>query len=140
MTADGGNPFVSFSYDGPEVTTSTPSSEPSSEPTTTAQSATTIPGPSGAYGSSLSDTTSSLSSSLSGTVTVHGSGFKADSDVTVTLHSAPVVIGTAHTNAQGSFVATYTLPKSAALGAHQIILDGVNTNGDATYIPLALSV
>jgi LPXTG-motif cell wall-anchored protein len=60
--------------------------------------------------------------------------------VTVTLHSAPVVLGTARTNSSGSFVKTFTLPNNVTLGAHQITLDGVDAAGDPVSLVLSLNV
>jgi LPXTG-motif cell wall-anchored protein len=102
------------------------------------ETTTTAPAPSGAYGESGS--TTSLSSTPGGTITVHGDGFGPDTDVTVTLHSAPMLLGTAHTNSSGSFVKTFTIPSGATLGAHTVVLSGVDANGDPATTTLALTL
>ena len=54
-----------------------------------------------------------------GTVTVSGTGFDANSTVTLTLDG--VVIGTATTNAAGAFSTTVTIPSGLAAGYYTII-------------------
>ncbi len=112
--------------------------EISEAPTTTVPSSSNTPR--GAFGSDLSGTQTSLVSSPGKAMTVHGTDFKADSDVVVTLHSSPVRLGVARTNASGSFVATYTLPKNTELGSHQIILTGLDSSSQEVSVVLSLSV
>ena len=59
-----------------------------------------------------------------------GSGFLAGSAVTLTLHSAPIRLGTATTDGAGAFRTTVTLP-AGVVGAHTVVADGITTNGDA---------
>ncbi len=96
-------------------------------------------GASGGYGSGSSDSTS-LTSSAGGTVTVHGSGFKPNSTVTVTLHSIPTILGTVTTDSNGNFVHTFTLPVTAATGSHQIIMSGVDPQGASVSTTLSLTI
>lgn len=89
-------------------------------PTTTTSTTAKLPAP----------TISSPSASAPGkTITVSGSNFKADSDVTVELHSTPVTLGTFRTNASGAFTAQVKIPKNATLGSHQIVVNGTNVAG-----------
>ena len=45
----------------------------------------------------------------------------ADSDVTVTLNSTPVLLGVARTGSNGAFVKTFNIPSSAELGLHSVV-------------------
>ncbi len=49
-------------------------------------------------------------------------------------------MGTATTDALGNFVKQFTIPSSAASGAHQVILSGTNTSGVAASTTLALTL
>ena len=55
------------------------------------------------------------------TVAVTGTGFAPDSAVTLTLHSEPVEVGTATTDASGAFTATVTVPATTEAGAHTLV-------------------
>jgi hypothetical protein len=56
-----------------------------------------------------------------GTVEVTGTGFPSETAVRLELHSDPVVLGTATTDAQGSLSFTATIPSTTAAGAHEIV-------------------
>jgi 5'-nucleotidase len=62
-------------------------------------------------------------------VTIDSSGWKASSDVTITLHSTPVVLGTVTADASGNVHATETIPSGTAVGAHTIELTGTDPTG-----------
>lgn len=55
------------------------------------------------------------------TVTVKGTGFAPESTVTITLHSEPVEVGTATTDASGDFTATVTVPATTEAGDHTVV-------------------
>lgn len=74
------------------------------------------------------------------TITVSGSNFKADSDVSITLHSTPVTLGTFKTNSSGVFRAQVTIPKNTITGSHQIVVAGINAAGESVSRSSALSV
>ncbi|MDD5288052.1 MAG: hypothetical protein PHY28_02930 [Dehalococcoidales bacterium] len=58
-------------------------------------------------------------------ITATGSGFKANSKITITYNN--VQAGTATTNAKGSFTATFAVPTSS-MGAHDLVItDQTNT-------------
>jgi hypothetical protein len=60
-------------------------------------------------------------------VTVSGSGFEANSTVTITYATEPQVVATPTSDAEGAFTATFDIPKSEA-GAHTITAsDGTNS-------------
>jgi hypothetical protein len=68
------------------------------------------------------------------TITVSGSGFLPDSDVTVVLHSDPVVLGVAHTDANGNFTATFALPAGVPAGEHTLIFTGLDAFGNPVTV------
>ena len=55
------------------------------------------------------------------TVTVKGTGFAPESTVTITLHSEPVEVDTATTDASGDFTATVTVPATTEAGDHTVV-------------------
>ena len=55
------------------------------------------------------------------TIAVTGTGFAPESAVTLTLHSEPVEVGTATTDASGAFTATVTVPATTEAGAHTLV-------------------
>lgn len=60
-------------------------------------------------------------------MTISGAGFKADTTVTVTYLTGPVVLATTTTDSSGSFSVTFNIPASAG-GDHTItVSDGVTT-------------
>lgn len=97
---------------------------------------TPVPAPTGAY----RDGGTSLTATAGGAVTVTGSGWHADSQVTTTLRSDPVVLGTAGVGADGSFAQQYTIPASTPPGAHTITLDGTGPDGQPASVVLSLQV
>lgn len=54
-------------------------------------------------------------------LTVTGTGFPASTEVRIELHSDPVVLGTASTDAQGALRITGAVPAGTAPGAHEIV-------------------
>lgn len=49
-----------------------------------------------------------------------GNGFKAEEEVTFTVHSTPIVAGTATANAQGVATLEWTIPANFTLGQHKV--------------------
>jgi len=77
-----------------------------------------------------------------GMLPLAGSGFAADVDLTVTLHSTPVVLGTVHTDSTGAFAATFTVPKNTAAGTHRVVVTGeggVSVETTVTIVAAATS-
>ena len=60
------------------------------------------------------------------TVTVKGTGFAPASTVTITLHSEPVEVGTATTDASGDFTAEVTVPASTPAGEHTVVAESAS--------------
>jgi hypothetical protein len=56
-----------------------------------------------------------------GAVTITGTGYPVGEGVTIELHSAPVVLGSATVDAEGGFTVTITIPAATTTGAHRII-------------------
>ena len=59
------------------------------------------------------------------TVIVTGDGLKPRSEVRIELHSTPILLGTATTDATGSFTTTVQLPASVPAGTHHVVAIGV---------------
>ncbi|QNO37615.1 hypothetical protein H4J02_00755 [Protaetiibacter sp. SSC-01] len=92
------------------------------------------------------------------TVTVQAWGLLLDEEYTVELHSTPVVLGTATSDAAGTVSQTFRIPASTPAGAHTVVLlrDGVQvaeiaitvtaqpalaaTGADAGVLPLGLAL
>jgi hypothetical protein len=55
---------------------------------------------------------------------VTGQGFAPGQDVTLTLMSDPVVLGTAVPNSAGDFSQVVTIPAGTPLGSHQLVATG----------------
>ena len=70
------------------------------------------------------------------TITLTGQTFQAGSTVTLTLHSEPVVLGSATADAAGKMALQATIPSDTPLGSHTITADGTAPDGS----PLSLSV
>ena len=56
-------------------------------------------------------------------VIVKGTGFAPESTVTLTLHSEPVEVGTATTDANGDFTAEVTVPADTEAGDHTVVAE-----------------
>ncbi|WP_269937965.1 DUF1349 domain-containing protein [Arthrobacter sp. HY1533] len=122
--------------------TPTSTAEPTTEPTESA-----TPTPSGSATPSTSPAPGAPSGSLSsatvsagGELTVTGKNFKPGTTATFTLHSDPVVLGTAVVGANGTVSLTAKLPANVPAGAHTVTIAGTGANGDAVELSLALVV
>ena len=65
-------------------------------------------------------------------VTVTGTGFAPKSTVTLTLHSEPVEVGTATTDASGDFTAEVTVPAATEAGDHTVVAESASPVVSAT--------
>jgi large repetitive protein len=68
------------------------------------------------------------------------SGFKPKSDVTLVLHSDPVVLGTFAADDQGVLRVNVTIPPGTVAGGHSIVATGVNPQGDPVTASIAITV
>ncbi|GAB1644765.1 hypothetical protein KRMM14A1259_51880 [Krasilnikovia sp. MM14-A1259] len=69
-----------------------------------------------------------------------GEGFAAHSTVTITLYSDPVSLGRVTTSAAGTFRKAVTVPAGLEGGDHQFVASGVDPDGNAHYLKLAVNV
>jgi LPXTG-motif cell wall-anchored protein len=70
---------------------------------------------------------------------VSGRGFDPGSDLVVTLHSEPVVLGRVRAGADGRFDFVATIPEVTA-GTHEVTVEGVDAFGASLSMALALTV
>ena len=68
---------------------------------------------------------------VSKTIVIDLDGFAPVTDVTVTLRSDPVVLGTFRSDAQGRVRATVTLPNDVVVGNHSLTVAGLDPTGRA---------
>jgi LPXTG-motif cell wall-anchored protein len=61
-------------------------------------------------------------------------------DVTLTIFSDPVVLGTTGTNAAGNFSTGVVIPTTAALGPHTIVATGPSLANPAVPLTLSASI
>ena len=61
-----------------------------------------------------------------------GTGFAPESTVTLTLHSEPVEVGTATTDASGAFTSEVTVPAATEAGDHTVVAESTSPVVSAT--------
>lgn len=85
---------------------------------------------------SMSPTTSTSSPGYVGDeVTISGSGFKANTEITITFESTPVVVATVTSGSDGSFTATFDIPPTSTSGEHTITAsDGTSSVPKKFYV------
>jgi LPXTG-motif cell wall-anchored protein len=72
-------------------------------------------------------------------VHVKGSGFPADVDVALELHSDPINLGVVHTDASGRFDVTVLIPPGV-VGSHRVVASWANGSAAASVeAPIALA-
>ena len=69
-----------------------------------------------------------------------GSNFKPGSKATFTLHSEPVVLGTAVVAANGTVSLTAKLPANIPAGVHTLVISGTGTVGGAVEASIKVTV
>jgi LPXTG-motif cell wall-anchored protein len=92
------------------------------------------------YGSDGGISLSPTSQNAGGSLTINSSGWMADSSVTITLHSTPVVLTTVKSDATGTVNVTVTVPSNTASGSHTIELTGTSTAGAPRTVSTPLTV
>ncbi len=65
-------------------------------------------------------------------ISIGGSGFKPNSELTITLHSDPLELGTTTADDQGSTFTEVTIPGDVGGGEHHIVVSGLD-DGDNEY-------
>ena len=91
---------------------------------------------SGDGGVTLSPTSPKVGSML----TIDSTGWKPATDVTITLHSTPVVLATVTADANGNAHATGQIPSGTATGAHTVELTGTDPAGAPRTVTTAITI
>ena len=73
-------------------------------------------------------------------VRVSGGGFLPGATITITFHSARVVVGTTVADAEGRFSTMVLVPADAALGQHHIEANGRARNGEPATLVAQVSI
>lgn len=114
------------------TTTSTTTSTTSITTTTTALSAPQVTlGPAGAPVTTVS---------TGSTVPLTSPGWQPGSTVTVVMYSSPIELGTFVAGSDGTVLASVTIPASAPVGRHTIVVSGTGANGTPQTAQLAIQV
>ena len=74
------------------------------------------------------------------TITVSGAGYRANTDVRITIHSHISLLGTARTGAGGGFSANIRIPTDAHLGIHTLRATGLNPRGATRVLSANINV
>ena len=69
-----------------------------------------------------------------------GKNFKPGTTATFTLHSEPVVLGTAVVAANGTVSLAAKLPASVPAGVHTLVISGTGANGEAIEASIKVTV
>ena len=115
------------------TTTTTTTSTTEAPPSTTV-----APGPVVPAGVDVAVSTAVAAAGSS--VRVTGSGFRASSQVEMTLHSDPVELGVAPVDLAGSFATTVAIPSSVPAGTHRLEVAGISADGQAVLHDTTLQV
>ena len=107
----------------PTTPGTTPPTTPAPVPTTPAPAPTTAPP---VVAPTVTVTDADRTVAAGGTLPLAGSGFAANTTLTVTLYSTPVVLGTVVTNSDGAFATTFTVPKNIEAGVHRVVVTAAN--------------
>ncbi len=75
-----------------------------------------------------------------GPITVTGGGFMPSTELTVELHSTPVVLGTTTTDIYGNYSATVVIPADTPPGAHQLVVTGLGPDGEPRSVATDITV
>ncbi|MFZ6004257.1 MAG: prenyltransferase/squalene oxidase repeat-containing protein [Actinomycetota bacterium] len=102
-------------------------SEIGAEPIDPAALAPCAPVPTTAPPSAPTATASATSVVLGGSTTVSGSGFTPGEQVTITLHSTPVLLATVVADGEGRVTKAVTIPTDLEVGEHRIELVGLTS-------------
>lgn len=73
-------------------------------------------------------------------LTVTVDNFQPGAEVTFTLFSDPVVLGTVVAGADGVATLTFDLPAGTTLGQHTVVVEGINENGVEESFEQTISV
>lgn len=73
-------------------------------------------------------------------VTLSGTGYLANSTISVAIYSTPQVLTTVVTDGTGSFTVEVTVPDGLASGQHTLVASGVDSLGNVRYLNLPVTV
>lgn len=117
--------------------TQNPTITPTATPTATQEPTATPTAPAdGEPAGSVSDT----SVAAGGELVITGQNFKPGTTATFTLHSDPVVLGTAVVDEDGSVSLTAKVPAGIAAGSHTVIITGTAANGEDASVSIAVEI
>ncbi len=117
-------------------------SEPATTTTTTSTTTTTTTAPpmTAAEAGRVSVHLSKSVAPAGSTVVVTGSGFKAESEVQLSLHSDPISLGQAKTGPHTQFTFVATIPETTPLGSHHVEAVGISSAGVPSTSSIGLEV
>jgi hypothetical protein len=75
-----------------------------------------------------------------GPITVTGGGFMPATELTIELHSTPVVLGTTTTDGSGNYAANVVIPADTPPGAHQLVVTGLGPDGEMRSVSTDITV
>lgn len=73
-------------------------------------------------------------------VGIAGDGFQPSSMATATFRSDPIALGSVEVDTTGRFSVTATVPESAAVGSHHIVVEGPNSSGGVHTLTFVVNV
>jgi hypothetical protein len=85
-------------------------------------------------------TLSTVTPAPGGSITVGGGGFMAHTQLTVELHSTPVVVGTTTTDAFGNYSVAVVIPADTPSGQHQLVVTGLGPDGQPRTVSTDITV
>ena len=69
-----------------------------------------------------------------------GRRLRADTTLTIELHSTPVVLATTQTDSTGHYSVTVVIPADTPPGAHEIVIRGLAPSGEERASAVAITV
>ena len=75
-----------------------------------------------------------------GPITVAGGGFMPSTELTVELHSTPVVLGTTTSDVYGNYSANVVIPADTPPGDHQLVVTGLGPDGQPRSVSTDITV
>lgn len=122
-----------------KVTAPATTAPPTVAPTTAAPTtAPTVPATTAPATDEPSGTVSQETVAAGAELTLTGKNFKPGSTATFTLHSAPVVLGSAVVAANGTVSLTVRVPAGVPAGAHTVVISGTGIDGGNVEVSIAL--
>jgi hypothetical protein len=89
---------------------------------------------------STTSTVDTVTPLAGGPITVSGGGFMPSTELTIELHSTPVVLGTTTTDGFGNYTTTVTIPADTEPGVHQLVVTGLGPDGQPRSVSTEITV